>query len=503
MATRFGRNAASNFIAGLLPALVGLATVPFIVHGLGKESYGLFTLITSIVGYFALIDINVTAGSTKHIAHHHALGESRQVSEVFSFGLLIYLLIGALGAVPIYLLADWLPRSAFKVPQELQPVASECLRVAAFGFLFGQLQAYLQSVPQALLRYDRSARLEAMFGVLVPLSSVAVILAGRGLYEVVLVRVVLSLVNCLLLFGTIRDLLPELRLHAPARQTAREVSSFSAYSFLSRVAFLSYSHADKLIIGALVGMGPLAYYAVAATLGNRVLGMMYRISAVMFPAASALAAKGSEAELQGLYLRLCRYVSFANAAALLLIAGFAEPLLYFWMGPGFAAEGALILRLVACAQFVDSLTNIPSLVNDGLGHPKVSGLFAITRAVVGLGSVYLLVLWFGISGAAWAHLFSAVLLTLAFLVFVHGRTVPCSLLTLWRQSYRPALLTLVLGAGAAAMLARLAGLQPVNLLLSVGLLIIALLLTALRWLLLAEDKARVMALMKPHRQGRG
>lgn len=496
MAGSFKRNAASNFAAGAVPAIIGLATIPFIVHGLGQEAYGLFTLITAIVGYFSLIDINVTAGSTKHIAHHHSLGEGSAVSAVFSFGLVTYLGIGLLGAVLIYLLADWLPRHVFMVPEALLTQASDSLRVAAAGFLFGQLQSYLQSVPQALLRFDRSAALETLFGVIVPLSSVATLMAGFGLYEIVLVRVVLSALNCILLAVIIRELLPELRLRWPGRPTVLSVSSFSAYAFMSRMAYLSYSYADKLIIGAIVGMGPLAYYAVAATLGNRVLGLMYRVSAVMFPAAATLAAKGDTDALRALYLRMCRYVSYANAAALLMVAGFAEPLLHFWMGPVFAREGSVVLQLVACAQFVDSLTNIPSLVNDGLGYPKVTGLFAISRAMFGLAAVYTLVNLFGIDGAGLAHLVSAAIMTIAFLLYVHGRTVPCSAGEVWRASYRPALLALLLGGAGAWLYSSIVGIWVPGLLVGGSVLLALLSLAAWRWVLLPEDKLHVNALLR-------
>ena len=69
----------------------------------------------------------------------------------------------------------------------------------------------------------------------------------------------------------------------------------------------------------------LAYFTVAATLANRVLGLTYRLSGVFFPAASALAAGGELARLDRLYLKATRYVVFLNAAMLVLVAVFAEP----------------------------------------------------------------------------------------------------------------------------------------------------------------------------------
>ena len=68
MKLHLASNALANLMGALVPSLVALATVPLIVRGLGEAGYGLYSLVTAIVGYFALIDINVTAGSVKFIA---------------------------------------------------------------------------------------------------------------------------------------------------------------------------------------------------------------------------------------------------------------------------------------------------------------------------------------------------------------------------------------------------------------------------------------------------
>jgi hypothetical protein len=104
---------------------------------------------------------------------------------------------------------------------------------------------------------------------------------------------------------------------------------------------------------------------------------------------------------------------------------------------------------MALSQFIDSLTSLPSLVNDGMGHPRYSGMFALARAGFGLVAVYLGVAGWGIAGAAWGHLLASILLSCAFLVAVHGRTVPARLVDLARHAYLPSLC----GVGAVAMLA--------------------------------------------------
>lgn len=452
MELRLFHNAWSNLLGAAVPALAALATVPLVVAGLGEANYGVYALVTAIVGYFAVIDINVTAGSVKYIAAQHARAEPERIAETLCFGSAMYAAIGAVGGFGLFFGARFLVSDAFTVPPHLHAEAIASLQLAALGFFLGQLQSYLHSVPQALMRFDVSGRLEMVFGALVPLLTVAVLMLGYGLFELIALRVAASAIHCLLLWRGIDGLLPGLHWRWPGRELRAGILGFSAYSFLSRFAALSYAHADKLVIGALVGVTGLAYFTVAATLANRVLGLTFRLSGVFFPAASMLAAGGELARLDHAYLKATRYVVYLNAAMLVLLAVFAEPLLRYWMNPDFAAGGATVLALMALAQFVDSLTSLPSLVNDGMGHPRVSGLFALTRALAGLVIVYLGVAGWGIVGAAWGHLLASLLFTIAFLVFVHGRTVPTSLARLCAQGYLPSLAA----TGSVALAASLA-----------------------------------------------
>lgn len=450
MNLRLARNAWSNLLGAAIPALVMLATVPMVVKGLGDASYGVYSLVTAIVGYFAVIDINVTAGSVKYIAEHNARKDEEGVYETLSFGLATYAIIGVLGALGLLLGAQWFVTSVFSVPAALVPEAIATLRLAALGFLLGQVQSYLNSVPQSLMRYDISARVEMVFGTLVPIATVGVLLLGYGLFEVVLLRVIASAVHCTILWRAVKRLLPGFHLRWPGERARGALLGFSAYSFLSRFATLSYAHADKLIIGALVGVTGLAYFTVAATLANRVLSLTFRLSGVFFPAASAMAAQGELARLDRAYLKATRYVVFLNAAILVLVAVFAHQILRYWMNEDFARNGALVLAVMALSQFVDSLTSLPSLVNDGMGHPRVSGLFAVTRALAGLAIVWFGVAGWGIDGAAWGHLAGSVLFTAAFIVYVHGRTVPTSLARLLSQGYAPGVAGVALVAIAAS-----------------------------------------------------
>ena len=429
------RNAGFNFLGAAAPALLSIATLPYILFRLGEADFGLLTLVTAIVGYFALLDISVTAGSTKFVAQYNATGDMAQVHATASFGLVVYACIGTVGMLCLLVFAQPLVTHVFSVPAERGPAAVLAVQVASVGFLVGQVQSYLQSLPGALMRFDLSGRTEAAFGTLVPLLTVAVLALGHGLVAVVVLRVVMSLVQTVVLCLLLRRLLPDWRFAWPTPALRRELLSFSAYAFLSRVAALTYAHADRLLIGARVGVEALSHYAVPATLANRVMTLVFRLSGVMFPHASALAAAGRDDELRSHYLLASRYLFYLNGAIALTLATLAGPILATWLSVDFAAKGTTVMALIALTLWLDSLTNLPSLLNDGLGHPHVTGGFAITRAALGMGFIAIGISQSGIVGAAAGHLVASLVMSTAFLVWVHGRTVPVPLTLLVRQAY--------------------------------------------------------------------
>jgi O-antigen/teichoic acid export membrane protein len=172
-------------------------------------------------------------------------------------------------------------------------------------------------------------------------------------------------------------------------------------------------------------------------LATRILGLTYRLSAVVYPRVSALAATGEQHQLRVLYLDATRILTYLNCAVLGMIAITGEHFLSEWVGPEFIALGYPVLLLVTLGLLIDSLTTLPSLVNDGLGHPKISGRFAIARGLLGVAMVWVGTSQYGIIGAAGAHLLCSILMTLLFLIYVHGRTVPASLQETLRLCWAP------------------------------------------------------------------
>jgi len=446
----FLRNSAFNFLGGLLPAVALFVTIPLIVHRMGAEAYGALVLITSIVGYFGIIDINATAGTVKYVAEHQARGESDEVGRVVSFGLLIYLAIGVAGGLALFFGADHLVNQVFKIGPSWREDARSALQVASLAFFFGQFQLFLQSIPQALGRYDLSGRFDAVFGSLTPLLTIAVVLGGGGLTAIVTARMVLTIVHCTALFVLLRRLLPGLRLRRPDRSTSRKVASFSLFTYLQRLAAVTSNNADKLLIGAQQSMLALATYVIPYTLASRVFALMNRLVQVMFPLTSHLDARADHAALRSTFIYVSRYMAFLNTALCLLLALFARELLTYWLRQPAQPVAVLVLIIVAYMMLVESLTNAPSLVNDGLGRPYITGVAALLRAVVGVSAAWMALRLGGIVELAVSQLIVGAVFTAAFLWVVHRHSLPWRLASVVGPIYGVNAVVLLAGTALVA-----------------------------------------------------
>jgi len=487
------RNSLWNLSGSAIPMLVALATIPILIDALGVEGFGIVTLVSSIIGYFGVLDVNLQSGSIKYLAEHHAAGDRARFAETFWFGILFYGLLGMLAACAIFFGAGYLVDRFFEVSPALHDATVLAFQIAGLGFALTQAQNYLLVVPQALQRYDRSAQTEALFGVLVNLASVAAALAGAGIVGVVTARVAVSLLNILWLMRLIRGFSLGLAPCWPRRDVRRALTSFSAYAYLSKIASTLQQHADKVIVGTVGGPVALTFYAVPVTLAGRILGLTYRLSSVIYPRASALAGAGRIAELRPAYLGVMRYVTYINLAALGMIVLAGDEFLRRWVGAEFVQQGYPVLVLFTLALLVDSLTNIPSLVNDALGHPRVTGKFALANGVVGVAFVYVGTANWGIVGAATGHLVSSTLMGAAFLLFVHGRTVPIAFAETLRQGFGR---SLAVGAVAIGALLPLKWTLPESVVATLGVVTLAGLVLGIAGLFLivgSDDRNAMLA----------
>lgn len=442
-------NALFNTASWVFSIGINFVFLPYIVAMLGTEAYGIFVLILAVIGYFAMLELNLGQAMTKYVAEYHAKGDLSQVNDIIGSTMLLYLLLGLAGGGIIFGLADVLARGFLKVPPELQDTAAAAFKVGSVGFVLTMLVTAMQSIPWGLNRYDVSSRVTMAMNLLTTMAMVGLLVMGFGLLEVVLVNVAVPLLGVVTYVVICRGLLPGIRLRPVFRPgPLRTILHFGLYSSLSRLSGVLRFQADRILTGAILGLSWVTYYVVPFNLVRKLMTVTYLVGSVILPLVSGLQGAQDHKAIVALYLKASRLIATIALCVCLPLMLFGGRFLGFWMGQEFADKAGLVTALITAALLVDAFTNVPSIVVDGLGRPKITGLFSIATALINLALVYPLGKLLGVNGIAVAFLASNLMVGPVFVWYANNRVLGHDLRSLARRAYLP---PLAAGAMAAVL----------------------------------------------------
>jgi O-antigen/teichoic acid export membrane protein len=198
------------------------------------------------------------------------------------------------------------------------------------------------------------------------------------------------------------------------RNALSKLLDYGGWVTVSNVTGPILMYSDRFAIGILMSIGAVAYYAAPTDMISRALVIPASLGSILFPAFSSLGAVGAQDRLQDLYARSIKYLIVGLGPVLLLAGVFSRDILQLWLGAAFADKSTLPLQIITVGVFVTSLAYFPFSLLQGLGKPKLTGVFHLVEVPLHLVLVWILVTRVGIVGAAIAStarvLFDAILL---------------------------------------------------------------------------------------------
>jgi O-antigen/teichoic acid export membrane protein len=402
---RLVRNILYTLGSKLVLLAVAVVTVPIVVRGLGPEVFGLYALASVVIGYLAFLDMGTGQALVKYLSEALARDDRARATRLIETAATVFLGMGLVGGLLVAGSADLLVRRVLHLPPDLLATGRTVFRVAAVGFVFTMALNGLCAVFQAHQRLDAVARVNTFIGATGLVVPVVLLRAGLGLPAIILGNVIVNATGVAVLVGLLRTLpaAPRLRLGLHGAE-ARALLHFGGATLVGTLAAQVSLQVDKLIIGAVLPLARVAYYAVPFNLAAKLFVVPYAVGPALFPAVSQTAALGRAGELRMLYLRTTKVLFTTSLPLVLILAVWADRVLAVWIGEDFALEGTRPLRILAAAFFVLLMTQPATDVARGTGRPGIGAAIGAADAALVTVLCLLLVPRLGIDGAALAIL---------------------------------------------------------------------------------------------------
>src|ERR671918_2641824 len=102
------RNTLLNFISQAAYLLVGVATIPLIIRGLGVERFGLLSIAWVAPEYFTFIDLGLGRATTKYVAEALGKGDKDHMPRLAWTAVTVQVVLGCLGTVILFSITPFL-----------------------------------------------------------------------------------------------------------------------------------------------------------------------------------------------------------------------------------------------------------------------------------------------------------------------------------------------------------------------------------------------------------
>ncbi len=398
------RNTFFNLLGWVWPMALSFVAVPYILSGLGTDAYGVFGIISVVAGYLGLLSGPMAMGNVRFMAEAFGRQDWDEFRKTVVTGLVVVGTLAAIGAAVMFLSADLLVRSVFKIPPPLVASAKTAFRLAAISFFLNGLTSGLNGIPAAIRRYDLLNTVSLSAGTLNTVGVMFAVWMGWGLVGAVTAQVISSGLSvaafAVIAWLTWRQLPQSPRRIELDRSLIKRLISFSALLFGGNLASRIGLQIDRTIVAMLLGPSAATYYIVPAKITDQVPGLVGRLTMALYPLSAEGVAANRLSELRGLYVEMVRVLLWLTGFIASLLVILSRDILLVWVGPKMAARSWLILSLLGVSVVWRAPTGIAYSVCNGLGKASFNLIIGIMTLVSVVVPVSILAVKMGPIGAA-------------------------------------------------------------------------------------------------------
>jgi len=380
------RHAGYNLVGSVVPIALSLVTVPLYLGLVGAERYGVLAIAWLLLGYFGLFDLGLGRATSFRIA---SLRDASPQDRADSFwaALAVNVLMGAVGALVLWIVATRFFGQVFKVGEHLRPEIVAAMPLLAASVPVATLTGVLTGAVQGRERFLEinivSATSTALFQLL-PLGiawqfgpNLSLLLAGA--LSARLIAVMVLAFRCYL--ELVRGQAIRFR-----RGEVQTLLKYGGWVNLTSIFGPVLVIVDRLVIGVLLGATAVTSYTVPVQLAGRLAILPSSLTTALFPRLSASTPEERRALSERAMLTLAGLLGAPFVGGIFLVG----PFLQLWVGDKIGPEGAFIGRIMVAAMWANGLALVSFTQLQASGRPD-----RVTKVLLAEIPPYLLLLYLG------------------------------------------------------------------------------------------------------------
>ena len=372
-----------SFAATIWTTLIGVLTVPVMLHGLGLAGYGIYSVAFSVVAFGAYLDLGLGWNTTKFVAEAHAQGRARETGTIIAAAALYSLIVGLAFTTVVVVSARWISQSVLNVPNASIEECVLAVRIAAISSMASSVNAVYVCALRGMRRFTIATVISVFSFTFSVLGAATTASLGLGLASAATAQMVGAICGLVAGFSVCwsytRIAEPRLQLWLQMRR----MFNFSLWTYSNRIMQMFVFQMDKIIMARFVGAAFFPFYSVPFNLAQRLNFLATPAVTAFYPIASVGQSDRNVFIRQ--YLNASRLVHVVTAAVAITILCMGDRILLVWIGPDMASTGSYFLRVLTIGFWINSVWSLDAGCIEGWNRPGLTSLVSAISLIVGLG----------------------------------------------------------------------------------------------------------------------
>jgi O-antigen/teichoic acid export membrane protein len=396
-------NISLNFVIQGITFLIGIVTVPAIIHGIGVFRFGLLTIIWALIGYASLFDLGLGRALTQVVSRKLGEGNAHEIPSIIWTSLVI---IAGLGISGAFILSNCAGQLAvfLKVPPEFYTETMTSIQYLALSIPFLIIIFALKGVLEAYQRFDYANWLRVPIIISNYVLPLLLLNYYKSLSALVLMLVIGRIFVCFGYFWAVMKVVDGFpgKIKVEKRHF-QELFRFGGWLTVSSVINPFMTYLDRFVVAGILSAQVVAYYATPYDVISKLSIVSAAVMSVIFPALATEFAKGSQ-RARVLYEKSLLSLSLILFVPVIILICFAKPLIGLWINPDFSQKSFVLAQILAISFFVNCLNTVPYSVIQATGRADITAKIYLLELPIYIASLYFFIKTFGIVGAPLACL---------------------------------------------------------------------------------------------------
>ncbi|PIQ19104.1 MAG: hypothetical protein COW66_02860 [Flavobacteriaceae bacterium CG18_big_fil_WC_8_21_14_2_50_34_36] len=391
-----------SFIIIFLKIGITFLYIPFVLDKIGKDSYGLFAIVSSVIAYIAILDFGINDSTLRYFVKYRKESSEKIKINILGSVSSIYSIIGILvviASVIVYFCIELLFSNTFSI-QELI-LFKKMYVISAVSIFF---TVFFNPVGAILNAYEKFIVLKVTDILVFIATTITIVFflnTGYGVVEMVLISAIFNIGSIIFKYSyVISKYKIRYPTYKPSKIYLKEIVLYAGPIFIVVIIEQIYWKLDNIIIGATIGATMVTYYAMGIVFQKYILSFATAISRIMTPdLIKSIDLNNSINSLTNNYIKTSRIQLIVVLLIILNLIFWGKSFLIIWIGEEYIIS-YYVLLLIMIPFSLEIIGNLRNTFLQVYGYYWQRAIVILFVSLLNVVLTIILVKKFGVIGAA-------------------------------------------------------------------------------------------------------